>query len=156
MEVSSRVAASPKEVWGRVVTAEGINYELRPWLRMTIPRALRNATVETVPLRRELGRSWILFLGVLPIDYDDLFISELDPGRRFLETSRTLSASRWEHERTITTSEQGTEIRDRVRFDPRGLAGRAPRIMRWMITLIFRHRHRRLTRYFGPVPSSHP
>ncbi len=154
VEVASRVLASPDEVWQRIVTPDGINYELRPWLRMTVPRSLRNATVENVPLGAPLGRSWILFLGAIPFDYDDLMIAELEVGRRFLETSRTLSASRWEHERTITPTNDGTEIRDRLRFEPRGLVAQTPRIVRVVVSWIFRHRHRRLVRYFGAPPTS--
>lgn len=157
VEIASQVRAARGAVWDRVVTAEGINYELRPWLRMTVPRTLKDATVDSVPLRAPLGRSWVLLLGVVPFDFDDLMIAELEPGRRFLEISRTLSTSRWEHERTIAETDRGSEIRDRLRFEPRGFAGRSSllrRLMRSIVGAIFRHRHRRLVRYFGPASGS--
>jgi len=121
-------------------------------LRMTSPRSLSGATVDDVPVGVPLGRSWILLLGVIPIDFDDLLISELEPGRRFLETSSTMSASRWEHERTLTGTDDGTEIRDRIRFEPRGVVGRislARRLLYSVVEATFRHRHRRLALYFG-------
>jgi hypothetical protein len=41
-----------------------------------------------------IGRSWILFLGPVPFDADDLTIAELGP-RRFVERSPLLSAASW-------------------------------------------------------------
>jgi hypothetical protein len=37
-------------------------------------------------------------LGVIPFDYDDLVLAEREQHRRFLESSSTLTMSRWEHE----------------------------------------------------------
>ena len=42
------------------MTEEGINDELAPLLRMTMPPGLRGKTVDTVEVGAELGRSWIL------------------------------------------------------------------------------------------------
>ena len=36
--VASRLAARPDRVWDRVITPAGINDELRPIMRMTVPR----------------------------------------------------------------------------------------------------------------------
>src|SRR4051794_29141808 len=104
VEQSSHLPRPAQAVWDRAVTEEGINDELRPLLRMTMPAGLRSKTVATVPLGVPLGRSWILLGGLLPVDYDDLLLAELEPGRRFLERSRTLAFSRWEHERVIEAS----------------------------------------------------
>jgi hypothetical protein len=90
----STVRASAEDVWLRVVTPEGINDELRPWMRMTIPRSLRGKTIDDVEPGHRLGRSWLLLFGVFPFDYDDLGLAELGPGFRFLERSTMLSMSR--------------------------------------------------------------
>lgn len=151
IHVASRLAARPDEVWARVTTPAGVNDEMRPYLRMTLPRGVESLDVETVELGKPLGRSWILLFGLLPFDYDDLCLVRLDPGRGFLERSTMLSQRLWEHERTLEAVEGGCEIADRVRWEPRlGLPG-AP--LRPAIGWFFRHRHKRLRRRFGGVPA---
>ena len=143
------VPSPPAAVWDRVVDPEGINHEMRPWMTMTMPRAARGLTVETVPLGRPLGRAWLRLLGVVPFDYDDLTIVEIDPGRRFLERSTMLSMSRWEHERTLTPVPGGTRVHDRVVLEPRlpvpGLAAVLARV----VDLFFKHRQHRLRAHFS-------
>ena len=148
--VSSRLAADAAAVWDRVTTPAGINDEMRPYMRMTLPRGIEQLDLESVELGRPIGRSWILLFGLIPFDYDDLTLVELERGRRFLERSRMLSQRSWEHERTLEPDGGGCLITDRVRWEPRlGLPG-AP--LRPLIAWLFRHRHRRLRRRFsGPA-----
>ena len=144
---ASELQAPPEAVWARVASLEGINHELGPWMRMTAPRGAELSSA-TVPLGRRWFRSWILLFGVIPFDYDDLCLERIDPGEGFLERSTMLSARRWEHERTLQPLEDGgTRVTDRVAFEPR-LPGTA-RAHRAVIARIFRHRHRRLGRFFG-------
>ena len=145
--VTSRVPAPPAEVWERVTTPEGINHELRPVVRMTMPRGVGQISLEEVPLGRKWFRSWILLGGVLPIDYDDITVIRLDPGRGFLERSRMLTQRQWEHERTIEASGDGSSVTDRVRFIPR-LRPLGP-LLRPVFHWFFRRRQRRLARWFA-------
>jgi ligand-binding SRPBCC domain-containing protein len=152
-EQTSTLPADAGEVWGRAVTAAGINDELRPILRMTMPASLRDKTIDHVTVGEPLGRSWILLGGVIPVDFDDLCLVELEPGRRFLERSRTLAFSLWEHERTVEAAGPGAcRVSDRLSFElRRGLAwvpGGA-RLARAIVAALFRHRHRRLRRRYG-------
>ncbi len=146
--VSSLLDASPDEVWERVITPEGINDEMRPYLRMTLPAGVDGLDPERIELGEKIGRSWILLFGLIPFDYDDLTLVELDPSRGFLERSQMLSQRSWEHERTLEpTGEDGCLIADRVRWQPRlGLPGRP---LRPVIGWFFRYRHKRLQRHFG-------
>jgi ligand-binding SRPBCC domain-containing protein len=145
--VTSRLDASPREVWDWIVTPEGINDELRPFLRMTVPRGIERLDPASVELGKPIGRSWILLFGVLPIDRDDVPLVELEEGRRFLERSPMLSMKLWEHERTVEPNGSGCEITDRIRFQARlGLPAALPRPL---FRAFFRHRHRRLRRRFG-------
>jgi hypothetical protein len=148
---TSAIAAPAERVWDRAVTPEGINDELRPWLRMTLPRHLREATIESVSLGEPAGRSWILLFGFLPVDWDDLCLVELQPGRRFLERSSMLSMRSWQHEREVVPAgDDACEVSDTLTFELR-----AP--MRWIpgsgalasrtVTFLFRHRHRRLAEW---------
>ena len=147
VQLESLLAASPGTVWERVSTFEGVNDELAPVLRMTAPASVRRLDPSEVVLGERIFRSWVLLFGVLPIDFDDLTLVALEPGRGFQERSRMLSMSVWEHERTIEPDGSGCRVRDRLRFEPR-LPGSGALLER-IVGATFRHRHRRLRRRFG-------
>jgi ligand-binding SRPBCC domain-containing protein len=139
--VSSRLAAAPEEVWARVTTPEGINDELWPVVRMTMPRG---ASVRL----GSLGRSWILLAGVLPIDWDDIHVAELREGRGFRERSRLGSARAWHHDRSLDALPgAGCRVVDEIGFDPRLRA--VGGLQAFVLEAMFRWRHRRLRRRFG-------
>jgi hypothetical protein len=153
VEQTSRVAAPAAEVWSRAITPEGINHELGPWLRMTMPAGLQGATIDDVSTGEPLGRSWLLLGGLLPVDYDDLQLAELEPGRRFLERSSMLSMRVWQHERVVDQDGPAAcTVTDRLTFELR-------RPLRWIpgfdrlagaiVGRLFAHRHRRLKERFG-------
>ncbi len=48
ISVESRLEAESAAVWARVMSAEGINDELGPWFRMTVPRGLDSLDLENV------------------------------------------------------------------------------------------------------------
>jgi ligand-binding SRPBCC domain-containing protein len=146
-EVSSLVPAPPPQVWERIITPQGINHELRPWMRMTLPRAVERLDPETVELGRPIGRSWVLLLGVLPFEYDDVTLIELEPGHRFLERSPMLSQRSWQHERVVEPAEGGSRVTDRIRMEPRLGIPAAPLVP--VFRALFRHRHRRLRAWFA-------
>jgi ligand-binding SRPBCC domain-containing protein len=149
IELCSNVAASAERVWQRVVTPDGINDEMRPWMTMSMPRGMAGVTVDDVPVGTPLGRAWLRLFGVLPFDYDLLTIAELDEGTRFLEKSTMLSMSQWRHERIVTPDGDGASlVHDRVTFTPRLLLRIAGPVLAVGIRAFFAHRHRRLQRYF--------
>lgn len=147
IRVSSRLRTPPDAVWARVITAAGVNDELRPLLRMTVPRGLEDFSIDDVEIGRPIGRSWVLLFGLIPFDYDELCLQRVEPGRGFLERSRMLSQRLWEHERTIEPREGGCELTDRVAWEPRlPLPGA---LLAPLIRAVFQHRHRRLRARFG-------
>jgi len=113
---------------------------------MTASRRLRRDGLAAVEPGRRICRSWLLLLGVLPVDYDDITIVRLDPPRSFLERSRMLSQRHWEHERKIEAAPAGCIVTDRVRWEPRLPVPDA--LLRALFRSIFSHRHRRLARRF--------
>lgn len=149
-EIRSRLAADAPTVWAHASSLEGVNRELAPLCRMTFPAHARVLTAETVPLGQRLFRSWVLLGGVLPVDYDDLVLVELEPGRRFLERSTLATQRQWEHERTLTPVAGGVELTDRLRFEPR--LGWMLGASRAVVRTLFTHRHRRLRAIFGTLP----
>ena len=146
LRFESELAAAPDTVWRRVTSAEGIADEMAPLLRMTFPRGMRALPAEGFVPGQRLCRSWLLLMRVLPIDWSDLTLVELEPGRRFLERSPMFSMAFWQHERIVSPSAQGTTIVDNLTFRPR-LLPRA--LVRATVALFFRHRHARLRRRFG-------
>jgi hypothetical protein len=148
--IASSLPAAPAAVWERAMSAEGINAELGPLLRMTVPRGLDSLDLHDLE-PGPLGRSWLLLFGVIPIDYDEIGLARIEPGRGFLERSTMLSMRLWEHERTIEAGEEGgATIVDRLAWEPRlPLPGR---LLRPLIAVLFRHRHKRLRRHFGGAP----
>jgi ligand-binding SRPBCC domain-containing protein len=153
VEQSSLIDRPATEVWERAISEEGINYELAPILRMTMPRGLRGKTIDDVEVGVPLGRSWILLGRLLPVDYDDLCLAELQPGRRFLERSRTLSFAVWQHERIVEPEgDRSCRVTDRLGFEMKRAAAWIPGVERLaaaIISFLFRHRHRRLAQSTG-------
>jgi len=146
---SSHLAAPPATVWAHATSMAGVNRELFPLARMTHPPGL--VSLDDVEIRpgERICRSWILAGGFLPIDYDDLTLIEVEPGRRFLERSPMLTQREWQHERIIEPAAGGCTITDRVHFVPRlGFLGA---LFLPMFRLAFRLRHRTLRRLFGTV-----
>ena len=147
--IESRLRAPAGEVWAHATSFDGVNRELMPLARMTGTRSLRRLDQTTVVLGQRLFRSWILAFGIVPIDYDDLVLVELEPGRRFLERSTMLSQRLWEHERTVTPIPAGCVLRDRIGFVPRlPLVGH---LELPLFRFVFANRHRQLRRAFGSV-----
>ena len=100
IEVSSELGAGAEAVWARAIDPAGINYELGPLMRMTVPRGAEDFGLDD-PEPGHIGRSWVLLFGFLPFDYDDITVVRVEPGRGFLERSTMLSQRLWEHERTL-------------------------------------------------------
>ena len=145
--ISSDLAAAADVVWQHVTDMDGVNGELAPLMRMTVPHALDGARLDQLPIGRRSARSWLLLFGFLPVDFDDLTIAEFGPGRRFLEQSSMLTQSRWEHERTVTAIPGGCRVVDRLAW--RGRVAPLGALYRVAVPVLFRHRHARLRRRFG-------
>jgi hypothetical protein len=149
-KVSVLPGASRQEVWDRIVTPDGINDELSPYMRMTVPPSLRGKSINDIRIGEKLGRSWFLLFGILPFDYDDITIAELEPGRRFLEKSTMLSIHHWVHERMLTEVVEGCEVKDRIEFELRPPSVWIPgmeNLTMAMLQFLFNHRHGRLLKW---------
>lgn len=153
---TTRLAAPAERVWERATTLAGVNQELRPIMRMTVPRGMRGATLADLSPGVPAGRSWLLLGGLIPVDFDDLCLAEIEPPRRFLERSRMASIERWEHERVVeplpaggctVTDTLGFVLRSPLRMVPGAAALTAA-----IITRLFAHRHRRLVVMHGAPP----
>ncbi|HST70140.1 MAG TPA: hypothetical protein VLI94_10825 [Solirubrobacterales bacterium] len=146
--VASELDADAETLWARVTDPVGINDELRPLMRMTVPRGAPDFGLGDLEPGR-IGRSWILLFGFLPFDYDDLTLIRVERERGFLERSSMLSMRLWEHERTLTPlGEDRCRITDRLAWE-----SRLPLPGAWfrpLVLAVFRHRHKRLRLRFAP------
>ena len=150
IERQSIVDSPADQVWARVVTPEGINDELRPWMTMSMPRGAESSTVDNVPVGTPIGRCWLRLFGLVPFDYDYLTIAELQPGQGFHEESTMLSMRLWRHERSVTPDgESKTVVRDRITFQLRLPLRPLTPIIAVGIRALFGHRHRRLQCHFA-------
>ena len=122
-------------------------------LAMRMPRSVRGRSIDEVPVGVRLGRVPLLLFGVLPVEFDDLTVAAVAPGRRFHEKSSMVLLRRWEHERELQPLPSGgTRIHDRLTFELRAPLSRVPiatAVAHRVIAGLFAHRHRRLARYFG-------
>lgn len=88
--IESALRASPERLWDHASSFKEINLELWP-LRMSHPAAVPRLTPEAIPLGRRAFRSWILLFGLIPVEYDDFTIVELEPGRGYIEDHASLN-----------------------------------------------------------------
>lgn len=144
--VTSRVRAPAEAVWEHASSMAGVNLELMPLVRMTVPRDVRGKSLADVELGDVAFHSVLLAFGVLPFDRHALRLVRVDPGRGFSERSTSLLQRRWDHDRTLVADGEGTLVTDQVTFAPR--VGPA-RPLAPVIRAIFRHRHQRLAHRFG-------
>jgi ligand-binding SRPBCC domain-containing protein len=146
----SIVDAPAEQVWARVITPEGINDEVRPWMTMSMPRGAKSLTIDNVPIGETIGRAWLRLFGVVPFDYDRLTIAELVPGRSFDEQSTMMSMRRWRHERSVSPDGNGKAVvHDRITFQLRAPLRPLKPIVAAGLRALFGHRHRRLQRHFA-------
>ncbi len=66
VERQNIIDAPSERVWERIITSEGINDELRPWMTMSMSRGAESLTVDNIPVGTPIGRCWMRLFGVLP------------------------------------------------------------------------------------------
>jgi ligand-binding SRPBCC domain-containing protein len=146
LQFESTLNASRESVWNWITSVEGIGAEMRPIMRMTMPRSMRHLPVEAVQPGQRLFRSYLLLFGVLPVDWSDLTLIEIAMGSGFVELSPMASMKLWRHERRIVELPQSTQVLliDHLSFQPRWAAS----LVRWFVRRLFEHRHAVLRAHF--------
>jgi hypothetical protein len=117
--ICSQLKARPEAVWNSVSTMRGVNAELWPMVRMTVPEGMEDVSISAMPLGQPAFKSRILILGFIPFDVHELTLLRVKPEREFYEHSRSLVMRDWIHERTIQPKMTGCEIVDQIRFTPK-------------------------------------
>lgn len=145
LEVRSTLQAPAEVVWRHASTMEGVNDELAPWVRMTVPRAARGKALADVEPGREAFASVLLLLSVIPFDVHHLTLERV-LAQGFDEESWSWLQRRWRHERRVEPRGAGCVVTDRVTVEPR-LAPAA--LVAPVVRRIFAARHRKLQARFG-------
>lgn len=145
----SEIDCHVDRVWDRVTTQEGINDEMGPYLKMTMPRQFRGQSIADVTPGTRIGKSFLLLFGILPFGFDDITIAEIDPGRMFREESIMTGMRIWVHHRTLEPLGDKTIVTDEITLAPQAPMGLIPgwgKVMSRVLSAFFSHRHRRLNR----------
>lgn len=131
-------------VWTTVTTQQGINREMGPYLKMTMPRRFRGRSIADVTAGTRIGKSVLLLFGVLPFGIDDITIARIEPGRMFREESAMTGMRVWIHHRTLEPSGDRTVLTDEITLAPRFPVPGLGTVMARVLSAFFAHRHRRL------------
>lgn len=146
--VASRLDAPSEDVWTFVSTMDGVNAELAPYVRMSVPPAFRGSTLADAPIGQTVFTSTLLAGGLVPFDRHRLRFDSIVPGEGFVERSDSLIERTWRHERRVRSSgAHACTIVDQVIFVPR-LAWMGPPLL-LIVARMFAHRHASLRARFG-------
>lgn len=163
IRTASVIESPPDLVWQRITSQDGINDEMGPYLKMTMPRSFRGNSIGDVTPGTRIGKSYLLLFGVIPVGFDDITIARIEPGRMFREESRMTGMRIWVHHRTLEptngTAGETTIVTDEITVAPRTLLGLIPgssTLVRTILGHFFAHRHRRLARTMRTLGSSEP
>lgn len=146
---TSEVFAPVGTVWERIINQEGINHEMGPYLKMTMPKSFRGKSIGDVSAGTHIGKSLLLLFGVIPFGYDDITIAQIDPGRMFLEESVMTGMRTWIHHRALEPVGDTTIVTDAITLAPQLPIPGLARLLGTVVAAFFEHRHRRLQAYFA-------
>ena len=148
--ISSNLPVTAEEIL-RTLTMAGVNSELSPLVKMTAPRSWANRSILEWPEQQHLFDSWILFLGMLPIDRHSFYFDSINPHEGFIEASSSTTNSRWCHQRRISPAQEGCRVSDIVEYQSRlPLLGY---LLKPIYRLVFWCRHRNLRSKYGGYAS---
>jgi ligand-binding SRPBCC domain-containing protein len=141
LRFESKLHAPTELVWEWITSVKGISAEMWPFFRMTTPKGIRSLSDLHINPGVRMFRSYVFLFGVLPIDYSDMTLVELDDGLGFVEQSPMGSMKLWRHERRIVpcpSDPSAVLLVDQLTFRPRI----ARHLVEWFIRHVFTHRHK--------------
>ena len=145
--IQSVVNVETNQLWQVLTNMQGVNYELAPFVKMTIPKEYRDFTIADAPIGEKLFKSVILFFQFIPVDIHHFKLEKVVPNERFEENSSSLMHYFWKHTRILTTIDKGTLVKDTIQFYPR-----LPLIgffLKPIYQLVFKNRHQRLKKKYN-------
>jgi ligand-binding SRPBCC domain-containing protein len=140
--------------WQLVTTQQGINQEMGPYLKMTMPKQFRGKSVADLEPGTRIGKSLLLLFKIIPFGFDDITIARIEPGRMFREESVMTGMRVWVHHRTLEPKGDKTVLSDEITLAPQAPLGLIPGwgvLLSKILSAFFAHRHRRLSRSLTKV-----
>jgi ligand-binding SRPBCC domain-containing protein len=140
--------------WQLVTTQQGINQEMGPYLKMTMPKQFRGKSIADVTPGTRIGKSFLLLFKIIPFGFDDITIARIEPGRMFREESVMTGMRVWVHHRTLEPKGDKTVLSDEITLAPQAPLGLIPgwgALLSKILSAFFAHRHRRLSRNLTKV-----
>ena len=92
---SSHLSEDSGGIWRVIGTMRGVNAELMPWIRMTVPRVYAEVCFEEMPRDTVAFKSWILLFGFIPIDRHTFLWVRVESAVSFVEESSSWLQRRW-------------------------------------------------------------
>ena len=154
LRFESTLHASAEKVWEWITSIRGIRAEMWPFFFMTAPRGVRSLSDVQITPGTRMFRSYVFLFGVLPVDYSDMTLLELNIGQGLIEQSPMGSMNLWRHERQILpcpADPSAVVLVDQLTFQPR----MARRLVGWFIRRVFIHRHKVLRAELGGTQQVH-
>src|SRR3546814_20724696 len=108
----SHLAAEPPSVWLHATQMRGVNAELSPLVRMSVPHASACLTSRDAPQGSLLFKSWLPLFVLLPFDHHALRIEKLW-AYGFPEDSSSWLQRRCRHKTLTELMPNGTRARKR-------------------------------------------
>lgn len=148
LRFESKLRADRQEVWRWITSIEGIQAEMRPYLRMTAPEGVRSLNDLDISPGIPMFRSRVFLFGFIPFGHSDMTLVEIEQGHGFVEQSPMGSMEKWRHERWIKPAPGDARcvlLVDELTFRPRF----AQRLVGWFIRRLFEQRHKVLRAALG-------
>ena len=140
-ELEIHLPVSPGQLSSDLLSMTGVNYELSPMLQMSAPEPWALQSISEWPTNKDIFTSKISLFGLIPIDFHHFkFLSVHSQG--FKESSKSLFNNLWSHERTISSSDSGSKVKDVVYYKSK--LGWVGYVFKPVYKSIFIHRHKRL------------
>jgi hypothetical protein len=152
IEVASRLAVDREQLWATISTMDGVNAELSPWLRMSVPVEVRGKSLAACASVRSRSRvgcwRWgsCRSIAIACVWSSSSADADSSSARAHGCSEFGSTSAPWRR------SPAAPEIRDRVTFEPR-IRLFAP-LVRAVVTRLFQHRHARLRARFGVLATS--
>ncbi|HLD65941.1 MAG TPA: hypothetical protein VJA19_07850 [Pseudomonas sp.] len=153
LKFESTLPISRELAWQWITDADALRAEMRPLLKMTVPKGRHN--LAGISPGQPLFTSWLWLFGLLPLGASRLTLTQVRPGEGFIEESPMTALRYWRHERRIDTDpEHPRQVRlvDELRVEPYF----APRLLRLFLTAFFNNRHRVLRKRCIGLPPALP
>ena len=110
----SKCNINPDALWISINCIKSLNRELRPVMYMTCPNDYKEKPFDEYPAGIHTFKSYVLFLGFIPIERTNIKMIQIFPGRGFSEDSTMIFSSSWKHKRILISDGDGTIVTDEL------------------------------------------